>query len=75
VHAQPLGHLVLKEIELLPRDQQLFSKTQFGHFFLPLRMNYVLSGRAELGELAVLAGLEKPLHLLLLTPRTRAKRG
>ncbi len=35
VHAQPLGHLVLKEIELLPRDQQLFSKTQFGHESAP----------------------------------------
>ena len=31
MHAQPLGHFVLKEIELLARDQQLFSETQFRH--------------------------------------------
>jgi len=31
MHAQPFGHLVLIEVQLLPRDQQLFPKTQFGH--------------------------------------------
>ncbi len=31
MHAQPLGHLVLKEVKLLARDQQLFSESQFGH--------------------------------------------
>jgi hypothetical protein len=36
VHAQPLGHLVLKEIKLLPRDQQLFSKIQVGHEYCSL---------------------------------------
>jgi hypothetical protein len=31
MHAQPLRHFVLKEIELLTRDQQLFSESQFWH--------------------------------------------
>jgi hypothetical protein len=35
MHAQPLRHLVLIEVKLLARDQQLFSKTQFGHETAP----------------------------------------
>ena len=35
MHAQPLGHLVLIEVQLLARDQQLLPKTQFRHQILP----------------------------------------
>ena len=32
--AEPIGHLVLIEVQLFARDQQFFAKTKFRHNYL-----------------------------------------
>jgi hypothetical protein len=56
MHAQPLGHLVLVQVELLARNNQLLSECQFSHAILPNPWQVRASLAAASGRLTALKG-------------------